>query len=230
MTVSQLPMIAVIFLGLLCSLTGIATASSAYELPLTDVQTIVDFPSTTYGGSTNTAQYCVTFADKTSLLLRVGVEHPFIEECKEWQALCSIDGTPVAITEVSPGLFESEPKIVEKGAHSVQVMLTSVPNVYPDNYGFSVEFNYTTEKKDVPDHKDAYASARRHVSYTPPLTTAPSEPTITTPTPTSTPTPTPPIEDEDVDNSGDFQWMFIIIIGSVLVILIIMVGYWYTRP
>jgi hypothetical protein len=214
----------VIFVVFLCGLTGIVAASSAYELPLTDVQTIVDFQSTTYGGSTNTAQYCVTFADKTSLLLRVGVEHPFIEECNEWQALCSIDGTPVAITEVSPGLFESEPKIVEKGAHSVQVMLTSVPNIYPDNYGFSIEFNYTTEKKDVPDHTGAYASARRHVSYTPPLTTAPSEPTMTTPT------PTPPVEDEDVDNSGNFPWMFIIIIGSVLVILVIIVGYWYTRP
>ena len=229
MAVSQLPMIAVIFLGLLCSLTGIATASSVYELPLTDVQTIVDFPSTTYGGSTNTVQYCVTFADKTSLFLRVGVEHPFIEECEEWQSLCSIDGTPVAITEVSPGLFESEPKIVEKGAHSVQVMLTSVPNVYPDNYGFSVEFNYTTEKKDVPDHTGAYASARKHVSYTPPLTTTPSEPVMTTSTPTSTPTPTPPVEDEDTSNSGDFPRIFIII-GGVLVILAIMIGYWYTRP
>lgn len=227
MTVSQLPMIAVIFLGLLCGLTGIAAASSAYELPLTDVQTIVDFPSTTYGGSTNTAQYCVTFVDKTSLLLRVGVEHPLIEECEEWQALCSIDGIPVVTKEVSPGLFESEPKTVEKGAHSVRVMLTPVPNVYPDNYGFSVEFNYTTEKKDVPGRTVAYASAKRHVSYTPPLTTTPSEP-VATPTPEPTPTPTPPVEDEDTSNSGDVPWIFII--GGVLVILAIMIGYWYTRP
>ena len=210
---SQVSMTLAIFLVVLCSLTGVVTASSTFELPLTDVQTIIDFPSTTYGGSTNTVQYYVIFADKTPLLIRIDVEHPLIEDCGEWWVVCNIDGNPTVTKEVSPGVFESEPKIVETGAHSVQIMLTSVPNIYPDNYRFSVEFNYTPKKKDVSGHSGVYTSTRRYVSYTPPLTVITTEPVVMTPTSSQTELP---IGD---NHNKETSWVFFVLILVLAYIL-----------
>jgi hypothetical protein len=207
-----------------------ATASAAYDPPLTDVLVVTDFPTTIYGGSTDTAQYQLTFSEKTSIIIQIDVCHPLLEKCEEWQVGICLDDCQLSMEEISPGSFRSGSYQIEKGAHMVDVVLTSVPNIYPDQYGFDIEFAYTTPtQQDEPGRVGTYASAMRTSSYTPPLM-------VITPTEligintTSAATPIQTLSGENVpDNPMNIQLWMIIAIISVLITLAFVVWNSYLR-
>lgn len=225
---------------LLAGVVSSVTATGSYAPPLTNVEIVVPFPSTTYGGSVDTAEYRVTFSESVALVLQVKIDHPLLEECGEWRAGCCIDGTPVEINEVSPGVFQSAPRNVTAGAHKIEVDLISLPNVYPDCYDFDVTFRHlpctpTPTPTPTPGGGGGgggggsvsfgggggYAARPTPTPTVDDGTSGDSTPTpLESPTLTLTPTPTPLGTDVETDG-GNLGVIVVIGIGSIIIILLL---------
>lgn len=221
---------------LLAGVVSSVAATGSYAPPLTDVDVVIPFPSTTYGGSIDTAHYRLTFADKATLVLQVEVCHPLLEQCGEWRAGCCIDGTLVEIEEIAPGVFRSAPRDVAAGIHDVEVDLEPLPNIYPDCYDFVVTFHYlpcTPTPQGGGGGGGGYVSVGggggSGFSALPTPTPTPTgdgggsgestPPASETPTPTPTPTSSPSGSDA-VTGGGNLGWIIMICIGSVIVVIL----------
>lgn len=128
--------------------------SGAEIEPIKNFEVVTDLPSTMYAGSTYEAHYRFdSIADEpVPVLMLLSIEGPDIE-LNEWSVSATLNGDSIDVSENidNAGNFILSYEVGAKSANEVTIQVSSLPNVLPAAYTFTMELWSKTVWVAVPD-------------------------------------------------------------------------------
>jgi len=173
---------------LLCSITTSTEVNAIY-----DFKVMQDFPKQMIAGSTHEAHYTFKNTHSIPIQINLSISHPLLNESGEWFISITLNDNEINCTEVNAGNFSTKKYWVSTGEHTLNIYISSLPNILPETYNVTMEmWSSKIRVYPPPSGGGGYrATPTPTPSPTPTVTPTPT-PTVTPiVTPTITPTPTP---------------------------------------
>lgn len=180
-------LIALLIIAFITSTFLTHTASADIVDPIHDFQEIIGFPDDIKSGYTYYTSFTFSSIHVVPIFINFSIIHPDIEY-DEWNAQFTLNGTVMSFNESGPGNFTSDPIVISKGSHILNLSFSSLANVVPGDYDYTFDLSSTPIEVTLASTRSG--SSGRGVTSTWPITTPTAIATLTsTSTPLSTAIP-----------------------------------------